>query len=131
MTTKKWKFSVFVKDVQPGETVCLTGSIEALGNWKIDNVIQLTKVIGDSNENDGEVWTAEVEIPRDRNIYYRFCICSFIEASSYYKANIVVRKWETDITPRKISVKGDFFTVLNLPRIDLIMICDIKQIYYS
>lgn len=40
--TRKWTFSVRA-DLFPGETLCVTGNCESLGEWKHDRVFVLSK----------------------------------------------------------------------------------------
>lgn len=51
----------------------------------------------------GEIWSAEVNIPYDVDVNYRYFIAS-IDPSN--QASVHVRRWETHIKPRKIS-KGN------------------------
>ena len=39
---RKWRFRVRASTI-PGETVCVTGNCDSLGNWKHDKALILTK----------------------------------------------------------------------------------------
>ncbi|XP_058058575.1 glycerophosphocholine phosphodiesterase GPCPD1 [Anopheles bellator] len=78
------------------ETVAVTGSCEALGNWDPEQCVQLHP------ENDGtsNVWRLETELPREVSVTYRYLICSIDPTTE----NVHVRRFETHLVPRQIPV---------------------------
>lgn len=40
--TREWRFRV-VADTSPGESICVTGNCNSLGNWKYEYILPLRK----------------------------------------------------------------------------------------
>lgn len=103
---KKWTFRVRVPDILPGETVCISGSDNSLGKWlpeKCEPLVQETY-------GDQEIWSQSLNISDHIDVQYRYCICMMVEPTE----QVIVRKWETFLIPRKVrkgeeqgSVMGD------------------------
>lgn len=94
--TKPWKFQVEAKTL-PGEKLCVTGNCDELGHWTIDNAL----VLSQENEN---VWSCVTNISADIDVRYRYFVCIPIEKQGQPK--LIVRRWETGINPRTISVQA-------------------------
>nr|XP_018898262.1 PREDICTED: glycerophosphocholine phosphodiesterase GPCPD1 [Bemisia tabaci] len=99
---RNWKFRVQA-DIPPGETMCVIGDCEQLGSWKIDDALVLTQE--KSNEN---IWSGIGTIPLTE-VYYRFFSCILVEPDNlrHTSRKLIVRKWEADICPRKISASSE------------------------
>lgn len=85
-----------VKDVGvvgPKDKVFITGSIQELGEWNYNKVV-LMELDGTDN------WTKKLIIPNTCNIFYRYGVCALSEESK----EVIVRRWETNIHPRGITV---------------------------
>lgn len=89
---KKWLFRVTARDLKPEEVVCITGSPAELGSWLAEKCIPLEK-------EEEDVWSVCVDIPDGKIVEYRFCVCVIIEPG----IQVIVRNWETAITPRIIE----------------------------
>uniref|UniRef100_A0A0K2TTA7 GP-PDE domain-containing protein n=2 Tax=Lepeophtheirus salmonis TaxID=72036 RepID=A0A0K2TTA7_LEPSM len=102
MDTRKWKFSVRCdKLLLDGESMCITGSEPSLGKWQVQRVVPLP-----SPSSPSEPWEIELPISANKITYYRYCVCYFVENEDKKEPTVVVREWETDLTPRKISSKN-------------------------
>ena len=51
ISSRKWKFTVRCQNIEIGETVCITGSVKTLGEWKIPGVVPMEQL---RDNNDGE-----------------------------------------------------------------------------
>ncbi|KAJ0181759.1 hypothetical protein K1T71_002481 [Dendrolimus kikuchii] len=91
--SQKWVFSVSAPDVGPKEKVFLTGSTQELGEW------DYTKLIPLEFDQDADLWSKTVIIPNTCDIFYRYAICVVDEDTN----NVIIRRWETNITPRVIK----------------------------
>lgn len=87
------KFCVIAPGVKEFETVCISGTIKELGEWKYNKVIPLVR------QSSSNLWSKTIAIPLDRDIYFRYCICAISEESK----NIYVRQFENNVQPRKLS----------------------------
>ena len=54
--------------------------------------------------NPRNSWTVKVDLPQGIDISYRYCVCSLVEIHEIKK--FVVRRWETNLRPRKIACHG-------------------------
>ncbi|XP_014259991.1 glycerophosphocholine phosphodiesterase GPCPD1-like isoform X2 [Cimex lectularius] len=101
---RKWVFKVRA-DLNPGETMCVTGNCDVLGNWKHDEVFVLSK----EKDDDGNdtVWTGTVKLPTNLDVEYRYVICVLVEpdGSRILQKHHIVRRWETNRQPRFIPKK--------------------------
>lgn len=88
---KEWEFRVYVPELLPGETVCMTGSCDSLGNW----VPEKCKPLQYQGNN---VWGTKVIIDGN-DVSFRYCICVLIEEGE----QVMVRRWETNLHPRELS----------------------------
>lgn len=53
------------RHVNFGENVCITGAIDTLGNWSVDACVPMAW-------NDGDVWTADVDMPSGSQVEYKY-----------------------------------------------------------
>lgn len=88
---KEWEFRVWVPDILPGETVCVTGSCNSLGKWAPEK----SKALEQGNNN---IWHAKLALD-DKDVKYRYCIVIPIIEDE----QVIVRRWETNLHPRKID----------------------------
>ncbi|KAK4880391.1 hypothetical protein RN001_008537 [Aquatica leii] len=88
-----WLFRVRAPDLKPGETVCVTGSVNELGQWDPDRCVPLDQ------EEESEVWFKEINVPDKQEIRYRYCVCVVIESG----LQVIVRSWETNLETRIID----------------------------
>uniref|UniRef100_A0A182Q6P8 GP-PDE domain-containing protein n=1 Tax=Anopheles farauti TaxID=69004 RepID=A0A182Q6P8_9DIPT len=94
---RRYTFRVLVTyDLLKDETIAITGSCEALGNWDPEQCVQLRP----ETEGDGNIWRLETELPRDVSVKYRYLICSVDPTSG----NVHVRRFETHIVPRQVPI---------------------------
>ncbi|XP_037906602.1 glycerophosphocholine phosphodiesterase GPCPD1 isoform X1 [Hermetia illucens] len=95
---REWTFKVVMNhDLLPNECLGISGSCASLGNWS------LTKSVLLNHEEGTNDWSLTTNIPRDRQVYYRFFVCS-IDPTTESKH---VRRWETHLHPRSIPEMGD------------------------
>jgi hypothetical protein len=52
------------------------------------------------------VWHVAANIPDGLEVSYRFCVCVFVKPDDAEDEKVVVRRWETNIAPRKIGCHG-------------------------
>ncbi|GIY81252.1 hypothetical protein CDAR_430131 [Caerostris darwini] len=76
-----------------GETVFVSGNTPELGEWKVNQAIQLSKV-----HPEGNLWQALISIPANQNILYRYLICTVVDNDG--KLENIVRYWESHVRPR-------------------------------
>lgn len=88
---KEWEFRVWIPDIFPGETVCVTGSCNSLGKWSPEKCKPL-------EQGENNIWYAKLPLD-DIDVSYRYCIMIIIEENE----QVVIRRWETYINPRKIE----------------------------
>lgn len=91
-TPKEWEFRVWVADLLPGETVCVTGSCNSLGTWAPEKCQPL------QHEGDN-IWAARLKID-DSDVTFRYCVCVIVEPG----VQVLVRRWETHLHPRRVDV---------------------------
>ncbi|XP_058820289.1 glycerophosphocholine phosphodiesterase GPCPD1 isoform X1 [Topomyia yanbarensis] len=95
---RKQKFRVLVTDeLLKDETIAVTGSCEALGNWEAEHCVQMQQ-----EEDSQNIWCLEIDLPDNIVVSYRYLICSIDPNSE----NVHVRRFETHITPRAIPVNS-------------------------
>lgn len=58
---------------------------------------------------DSNVWSHDVFIPANKDVPYRYLICTFDPITE----NIHVRRWETHLNPRQISADHDEVTQID------------------
>lgn len=92
---KTWLFQVQVDELLPGEIVCVVGNDEPLGKWYPEKSIPMEQ----SQDND-TLWSVAVNLSDNIVVEYRYCICKIIEQNE----QVIVRRWETNLNPRKIAV---------------------------
>ncbi|CAH1183717.1 unnamed protein product [Phaedon cochleariae] len=102
-TPKSWLFRVRLPDLQNEEKVCIIGDLPELGSWQPERCIPLER------EDDGMVWSGVIEIPEKKKIHFRYCVCIIIESG----IQVIVRSWETNITPRVIDSCSDKTPTIN------------------
>ncbi|KAF5298403.1 hypothetical protein FQR65_LT01181 [Abscondita terminalis] len=90
---RKWLFRVRAPDLKPGETVCVTGSVQELGGWLPENCIPLDQ------EKKSDVWSKLITVPDGQEINYRYCVCIVIESG----LQVIMRNWETNLNSRVIN----------------------------
>uniref|UniRef100_A0A453Z005 Glycerophosphocholine phosphodiesterase n=1 Tax=Anopheles gambiae TaxID=7165 RepID=A0A453Z005_ANOGA len=94
---RPYTFRVLVTyDLLKDETVAITGSCDALGNWDPEQCVQLRP----ENDDDSTIWRLETELPRDASVKYRYLICSVDPTSG----NVHVRRFETHLVPRQVPI---------------------------
>ncbi|XP_030383464.1 glycerophosphocholine phosphodiesterase GPCPD1 [Scaptodrosophila lebanonensis] len=94
-TNRLWTFRVLMTDdIYPNEQLAIVGSCEALGNWQHGGAAIMTR----DEENDGNVWTADVCIPRHCSTEYRYMVCAVDPSTE----QLMVRRWETHLKPRRV-----------------------------
>uniref|UniRef100_A0A336KEV4 CSON008817 protein n=1 Tax=Culicoides sonorensis TaxID=179676 RepID=A0A336KEV4_CULSO len=109
---RTWKFQVLVpKTLYKEEKVAVAGDCDTLGNWEPNDVLILN-----APEDKENIWSIEVDLPSNKEIRYRYLICSV----DPHTEEIHIRQWETHIEPRVVpssasapDVYGDI-TPLNL-----------------
>ncbi|XP_065355349.1 glycerophosphocholine phosphodiesterase GPCPD1 [Calliphora vicina] len=88
-----WNFKVLMnQDLMTHEKLALVGNCESLGNWQLSGCVLMTK------DEDSNVWSVQVAIPRDRTTEYRYLVCA-IEPTT---EKPLVRRWETHLEARQI-----------------------------
>ncbi|XP_069179920.1 glycerophosphocholine phosphodiesterase GPCPD1 isoform X2 [Procambarus clarkii] len=111
--SRLWTFRVSCQ-VAAEEQVCVVGNCESLGTWDSQRVIPLYQedpVVASADN----VWSASVQIPF-LGVEYRYCVCIILEPRpGLHDRAVVVRRWETNIAPRKIP---DAVSSLPEPQID-------------
>uniref|UniRef100_A0A023FBW1 Glycerophosphocholine phosphodiesterase GPCPD1 n=2 Tax=Triatoma infestans TaxID=30076 RepID=A0A023FBW1_TRIIF len=102
--TRKWTFRVRA-DLFPGETLCVTGNCESLGEWKHDRMLVLTKEKDDGSEN---IWSGTTKIPLNQDVYYRYVVCIIVEPDGhkFTHRQFIERRWETNRKPRVIPKRA-------------------------
>lgn len=109
---RMWHFMVLMNDdLMTHEKVALVGNCDSLGNWQLNGCVPMTK------DEDSNVWSVQVPIPRDRITEYRYLVCAIEPATEKH----LVRRWETHLEPRRVlelaeaSTSGchDVFGVIN------------------
>lgn len=93
--TKVWKFRVRAPELHKAETICITGDAEELGSWESSKIILLYQ------EGTSNFWSADVNIPSETDVFFRYCTCIVVNTTS--PVTVIVRKWETHIEPRVIK----------------------------
>ncbi|XP_075158319.1 glycerophosphocholine phosphodiesterase GPCPD1-like [Haematobia irritans] len=84
----EWKFTVkYNGNLCSNETVALSGNIEILGKWQIQQCVLLTKIEDSSLPG---LWTITLKIPRKNDIYYRYLVCTLNG-----NGQRILRFWET------------------------------------
>ncbi|KAJ8921091.1 hypothetical protein NQ315_015888 [Exocentrus adspersus] len=94
---RKWLFRIRVPNLRKEEIVCVTGDLKELGSWQPDKCVPLDR------EDDSEIWSGVLDIPDKRRILFRYCVCIIIEAG----LQVIVRSWETNLTPRVIGAYAE------------------------
>ncbi|KAH8392587.1 hypothetical protein KR215_012159 [Drosophila sulfurigaster] len=101
-----WTFRVLMNDpLAANEQLAIVGSCEALGNWQHSGAVLMTRQQAgeeqqeQEDEQDGNVWTAQVYIPRECATEYRYMVCGMDAASE----QLLVRRWEVQLQPRRIA----------------------------
>uniref|UniRef100_A0A1B0BC83 GP-PDE domain-containing protein n=1 Tax=Glossina palpalis gambiensis TaxID=67801 RepID=A0A1B0BC83_9MUSC len=94
-TERTWKFRVLMNhDMIANERLALVGNCESLGNWQLNDSVLMSK----DEDEDSNVWSVLVQIPRERNTEYRYLVC----AVDPDVGKPIVRRWETHLQPRQI-----------------------------
>lgn len=112
MISREWTFSVKA-GTRKGEVVCVTGDCEALGRWSPANAVQMARVDGTDEEVEGRAhetaatWVCSVKLPEGEEVEFRYAVCMFVERRDPAAGTkVVVRRWETNLLPRKIGCHG-------------------------
>lgn len=90
-------FRVGAIELNPGEVVCVSGNCDALGNWNFNGVLPLEA------QHDpilGDLWTGRIQCAKRSTLRYRYVVCMILDQP---KNRVIVRRWETNLEPRKIS----------------------------
>ncbi|XP_052093796.1 glycerophosphocholine phosphodiesterase GPCPD1-like isoform X1 [Mytilus californianus] len=106
-------------DTHPGETVCIIGDCDMLGNWNPHRAVKLTRVSSprtsrktDSNDksspNGMNIWKRKVRLTNGMHDYkYRYFIARIVESDSEdCETTVDVSKWETNIRQRVFSPRA-------------------------
>ncbi|KAK8741753.1 hypothetical protein OTU49_002377 [Cherax quadricarinatus] len=82
--------------------VCVVGNCDSLGMWDSQRVIPLYSE-NPSMYSEETVWSTSVQIPLS-GVEYRYCVCIILEGRPglHDEQVVVVRRWETNMLPRKI-----------------------------
>jgi len=122
---RAWEFRVTC-DLAVGETACVVGSVPQLGSWRLDGAVELkpsdpalngvnsgSNGAGSHAENgangsgngattaDNPEQRTVVTLPAGEDVHYRYCVCVILMVEGQRK--VVIRRWETDIAPRKLT----------------------------
>ncbi|KAK8741750.1 hypothetical protein OTU49_002377 [Cherax quadricarinatus] len=99
--SRAWEFRVSCQ-VAPEEQVCVVGNCDSLGMWDSQRVIPLYSE-NPSMYSEETVWSTSVQIPLS-GVEYRYCVCIILEGRPglHDEQVVVVRRWETNMLPRKI-----------------------------
>ncbi|XP_005186862.1 glycerophosphocholine phosphodiesterase GPCPD1 [Musca domestica] len=93
---RMWQFQVLMNDdMAAGEKLAVVGNCDALGNWQLGGGVLLSK-----DDEDSNVWSLDIPLPRDRTIAYRYFICAVDPTSE----KLLVRRWETSLALRQIAI---------------------------
>ncbi|XP_061392048.1 glycerophosphocholine phosphodiesterase GPCPD1 [Musca vetustissima] len=110
---RMWQFQVLMNDdMAAGEKLAVVGNCDSLGNWQLSGAILMSK-----DDEDSNVWSVDIPLPRDRTIAYRYFVCAVDPTSE----KLLVRRWETSLALRQIAidepgprrVDPDIFGVVN------------------
>lgn len=96
----EWPFCVIVSGpLQGNELAAVTGNCEELGNWDPKHVV-IMKRSPDPPRNDcvEHKFMATINIPRNHNVEYRYCIVGVDEMNNH-----IIRFWEVHPVPRIIA----------------------------
>ncbi|XP_073828012.1 glycerophosphocholine phosphodiesterase GPCPD1-like [Musca autumnalis] len=94
----EWKFTVkYKRKLCSNEVVAITGNIEIMGKWQVNQCVAMTKIKESSN-----IWTITLNLPRKCDIYYRYLVC----AINRLNGRKLLRFWETHTRGRRIR-SGD------------------------
>ncbi|XP_016945685.2 glycerophosphocholine phosphodiesterase GPCPD1 isoform X1 [Drosophila suzukii] len=97
-TNRLWTFRVLMnQELAANEQLAIVGNCEALGNWKHSGAALLSK--DDEDDEDSNLWTGEVYIPRHCDTEYRYMVCALDPSAE----QLMVRRWETQLQPRVIK----------------------------
>jgi len=114
MIDREWEFHVTTATA-PGEVVAVVGSCPQLGNWNHQGAFLLTKDASTPDEKG--IWTGTTTLPADEEVHYRFFVCIILESPNKQERDYVIRRWETNLAPRVVSLKaesGSMKTHINL-----------------
>ncbi|XP_023308663.1 glycerophosphocholine phosphodiesterase GPCPD1 [Lucilia cuprina] len=99
-----WNFKVLMnQEMMTHEKLALVGNCESLGNWHLSGCVLMNK------DEDSNVWSVQVSIPRDRATEYRYLVCAIEPTTEKY----LVRRWETHLEARKIPELDEEFDNAN------------------
>jgi len=91
-TNRLWTFRVLMnQELAANEQLAIVGNCEALGNWKHSGAALLSK--DDEDDEDSNLWTGEVYIPRHCDTEYRYMVCALDPSAE----QLMVRRWETQL----------------------------------
>ncbi|KAG7170910.1 Glycerophosphocholine phosphodiesterase GPCPD1-like 1 [Homarus americanus] len=97
--SREWVFRVTCQ-VAPEEQVCVVGNCDSLGMWDSQRMVPLYPE--DSVDSEEVIWSTPIQIPFV-GVEYRYCVCIILEAKpGLYDRTMVVRRWETNLWPRKV-----------------------------
>ncbi|KAF7239878.1 Glycerophosphocholine phosphodiesterase GPCPD1 [Varanus komodoensis] len=93
----------------PGEVFAICGSCNALGNWNPQCAVILQP---EDEAGDVLLWKATVDLPRGKDIDYRYFQGTFLEPQTVDgPCQVIIHKWETHLPPRSITPLEDGFCV--------------------
>ncbi|XP_018494954.1 glycerophosphocholine phosphodiesterase GPCPD1 [Galendromus occidentalis] len=76
-----------------GESLWVSGSIPALGNWHVDNALAMQM-----DDPMSHLWSVKVQIPQEQTVEFRYLICRVLDGGEK-----IVSRWESIVHPRSIS----------------------------
>lgn len=102
----------------PGEIVCISGNVPALGNWDPHKAVKLKRETSrqmsstslSSLEDEetvqyGDVWSKRIKFDTFEDIHYRYFVCQMFQSENEdEEESVVVKRWETNIKPRTFSL---------------------------
>ncbi|XP_014784314.1 glycerophosphocholine phosphodiesterase GPCPD1 isoform X1 [Octopus bimaculoides] len=99
-TTRHFTFEVSLT-TQPDEHVCLTGSIEELGNWDHKKGIILHPKAPSPNHEGYNVWSTELIITGKTTFSYSYYVCNIVSTPCNQNVDsFIVTRWEANLTQR-------------------------------
>ncbi|VDI31140.1 glycerophosphocholine phosphodiesterase GPCPD1 [Mytilus galloprovincialis] len=99
-------------ETDTGDSVCLVGDCEKIGNWNPHHAVILTRVsspvpskTANITSNGMNVWKKTITLSDDaKDCRYRYFIARIVESDSEDSERVVdVLRWETNIKPRLFS----------------------------
>ncbi|VVC36861.1 Hypothetical protein CINCED_3A012450 [Cinara cedri] len=94
-------------ETRPGQQVCVSGNCPILGNWEINDsfVLTNTNLTLTKNNRTFYIWSGQVHLPADKEIFFRYFIAYILEPDGDYvkQKHTLVHSWESHQVPRSIK----------------------------